>query len=244
MRIYDRYGGSPQRAEEDRRRDYIHTCLKPVKCACLCTAVLALVWMLAPLQAFGTAAVCAAIFMYYSIRWDCLYSLRQNDLCTFGFDGREFALLGMNGRVRRAVEPGELRQIAIRRARRACWRTRIRRRHGYAGALFTRCGERRLVNGEKRFVAEPMALLEPIHPVQDKAKTGWEDAPMDVFLYSNIGFVVGGENRDVFISLLRNSACPVAIRREFYTLHRRRLDELFAQSGMDMSRLIIEEEES
>jgi hypothetical protein len=170
--------------------------------------------------------------------------LGQNDLYTFGFDGRNFAVLDISGKVKQVVKPAELEMIHILAAQMPGTRTRIwrgNRSRGF-GTPFTRFGEKKLVNGKKLFVDEPMALLLTKEQQQGR-NMYWMDIcypKSETLLYNNIGFVISGGNTKIFLKLLQNSACPVMMNREFYELHRERLDGLFAQANMDMGRLNIE----
>lgn len=244
MKIYDRYAGNAGAARRKQREFCTRRWLGMAFCIPMWLLLAGVAWFLASgmgamfLLFWGLVALPIILFV------ECIFPLRQNDLYTFGFDGQDFAVLGVSGKVKRLVKSGELEMIHILPAQCPATRIRYRRRGGGSHALFTRFGEKKLVNGKKRFVHKPMALLLTKEQPQDKGLT-WQDSVYpkpETLLYNNISFVIGGGNAKIFRKLLQSSACPVMVNREFYELHKERLDELFAQAGMIPERLQIDEE--
>ena len=245
MKIYDRYAGSPQAARREQREFCTKRWIGMAICIPLWLLLLGAAWFLVS----GTGAMFflfwGLVVLCFILFSECILPLRQNDLHTFGFDGRDFAVMGVNGKVKRLVKCGELEMIHILPAEKSATRIRYRRWGGSRRAIFSRFGEKKLVNGRKRFVHEPMALLLAKEHLQYDG-LDWRDiyyAGSGTFLCNNVGFVIGGSNVKIFLKLLQNSTCPVMTNREFYELHKEMLDELFAQAGMDMRRLMIEGDE-
>lgn len=244
MKIYDRYAGSAGEARREQKQFYIQRWLGLVGGILLWLLLLwaACFWIpTAGVRFFLFWVLVALAIMLFD---ECISPLRQNDLYTFGFDGKDFAVLGVSGKVKRLVKCGELEMIHILPAQGPATRIRYRRRSGGKHALFFRFGERKRVNGKKRFVHEPMALLLTKEQPYDK-KLDWTDRvhpSPEHLLYNNIGFVISGGNTKIFLKLLKNSACPVMTNRKFYELHKEMLEKLFAQAGMDMNRLQIDGE--
>jgi len=188
---------------------------------------------------WGLVVLCFILFD------ECIFLLRQNDLHTFGFDGRDFAVMRVNGKVKRTVQPEDLEMIHILPAEKPVTRIRYRRRGGGRHAIFTGFGKKRMVAGKRCFIHEPMALLITKEQPQDRGFS-WTDRAYpraETLLYNNIGFVISGGNVKIFLKLLESSTCPVMTNRKFYELHKERMEELFAQAGMDMRRLMIEGDE-
>lgn len=244
MKVYDRYGGSAGAARRGQREFCTKRWLGLAGCIILWLLLLGVTYFLVPETGtwfflfWGPVVLVAILFI------ECIFPLRQNDLYTFGFDGRDFAVMGVSGKVKRLVKCVDLEMIHILPAQWPLTRVRYRRRSGGWHALFSPFGEKRLVNGKKCLVHEPMALLLSKQQPNDK-KLNWEERAYprpETLLYNNVGFVIGGGNAKIFLKLLKSSACPVITNRKFYELHREMLDELFAQVGMDIKRLQIDGE--
>lgn len=245
MKLYDRYAGSATAARREQRKFCTKRWIGMAVCIPLWLLLFGAAWFLVSdtggmfFLFWGLVVLCFILFS------ECIFPLRQNDLHTFGFDGRDFAVMGVNGKVKRLIKSSDLEMIHILPAEKPATRIRYRRRGGGRHAIFSRFGEKKLVNGRKRFVHEPMALLLTKEHLQ-RDGLGWQDfyyAGPGTFLYNNVGFVIGSGNVKIFLKLLESSACPVMTNREFYELHKEMLDELFAQAGMDMRRLMIEGDE-
>jgi len=244
MKVYDRYGGSATAARRKQRKFCTRCWLGMAGCLTL--------WPLLLGTAFFQVSATGAKFLLFwglvalsvILLAECILPLRQNDLCTFGFDGKDFAVLGVSGKAKRLVKSGELEMIHIIPAQRPATRIRYRRRGGGSHALFFRFGEKRMVNGKRCFVHAPMALLLTKEQPQDRGLT-WQNnvyPKPETLLYNNVGFVIGGGNIKIFLKLLQNSTSPVMMNREFYELHKEMLNELFARAGMNPERLQIDEE--
>lgn len=244
MKIYDRYAGSAKAARREQRK----FCTRRWIAMAVCVPVWLLLAGAARFVVSGTGTMFflfwGLVVLCFILFSECILPLRQNDLYTFGFDGRDFAVMGVNGKSKRIVKPEELEMMHIVPANKPVTRIRYRRRGGGRHAIFTRYGEKKLVNGRKRFVHEPMALLLTKEQPQDRGLS-WTDHVYpnpETLLYNNIGFIIGGENTRIFLKLLQNSTCPVMMSREFYELYKEMLNELFARAGMNPERLQMDEE--
>ena len=246
MKIYDRYGGSSANAQAERRAAFLKICLKPVGYGLVWLALLGIAYIAEKESAVSRIFVWGAVCIIALTVEECLRPLRGNDLFTFGYDGRNFAAMGINGKPRRIVDVEKLGRIRIVEAKAPYRRSKQKLRYSGSFAIYERYGARKRINGKKRFVADAMALLEPRDYGRRKYSKWVEDWVLDItgeFLCGNVGFVLRGENKKVFIRLLKSTDCPVIIRRDFYSLHQKLLDKLFAQAGMDMRRLMIEGDE-
>lgn len=215
-----------------------------IACILLWLSLLGTAWFLVPGKGAMFFLFWGLVVLTILLFRECIFPLRQNDLYTFGFDGRDFAVMDVSGKVKRLVKSGELEMIHILPAEKPATRIRHRRWGGGMHAIFTHFGEKKLVSGKKRFVHEPMALLVTKEQPQNKGMT-WQDiyySGPQTFPYNHIGFVIGGGNVKIFLKLLQNSACPVLMSRKFYELHKERLDELFAQADMNPNRLQVDGE--
>jgi len=246
MKIYDRYGGRSAQAQADRRAALLKIWLKAAGYILAWLALLGMAHLLESEGAFRKILILGGLCVFVLILEECVRPLRENDLFTFGYDGHNLALMGIGGKPRTIISPEELNCIRIDEASRPFRRHKQSLRYFGRISVFERYGERRKIQGKKRFVAEPMVLPEPRIRC-GKDYPGWLKRtivdPDGEFLCWNVGFVPKGENKQVFVRLLQDTRCPVVIRRDFYHLHRRLLDGLFEQSGMDMGRLVLEGKE-
>lgn len=244
MKIYDRYAGSAKAARRGQRKFCTRRWIAMAVCIPVWLLLAGAAWFLVS----GTGAMFflfwGLVVLSFILFSECILPLRQNDLYTFGFDGQNFAVMGVNGKAKRLVKPENLEMIQIIPAEKPATRIRYRRRGGGRHAIFTRFGKKKLVNGRKRFVHEPMALLLAKEQRQDRGLS-WTDyvyPSPETLLYNNIGFVIDSGNAKIFLKLLQSSTCPVIISNRMYGLHRGLMDELFVHSGMDMNRLKVVEE--
>lgn len=177
--------------------------------------------------------------------------LAEKELCdawVYGVKDGKFLILNVMYKVIRAIAPKEVREIRILPAYRPDSR-RIRT----GGRHEARTWFKPMLEPQKRvnhaeFAYYPMAVL-----YTGKGKVDWnqyedaalyrlQDAGFHELLQKQLAIVPHGENFAPFVHLLQNSSCPVIISRRMYDLHEGLMVQLFVHSGMDMSRLRIEEE--
>lgn len=245
MKVYDRYGGSPAHARSARRAAFLTIILKLIGYCLVWLAVLGAAHLAGRERTFWYILILGGPALLGLIAAECLYPLLENDLLTFGYDGRSFAVLGIRGKARRVIAVDQIGCIRLEEACSPFGRGKRTVRFFGRAAIYEPYGERRRIRGKKRFLADVMVLPEP-RDYRGKEYPGWMEKifihKTGEFLCSHVGFIPRGENRRIFVRLLADTRCPVVIRRDFYRLHRRRLDALFGEAGLDMNRLRIDGE--
>lgn len=256
MQIFDRYNADAverkryearlEKARYSLREDYdrLGNLTVALFIVCFALAIALGIWGgEIPAAAAWTLGGAAALFLiaaftgYYFV--DKTGNDEWPDLYIYGMEAGDFLLLNPLYEEMERIRPGQVREIRILAAMKPTTRQwHIGRHYGevthyeYFGET-TEAGET---------IAFPMAVL--CTHVED-FDWRWIDDP--IFrrdLQKMLTFVPFGENKQPFLHLLKNTACPVFIVREVYDAHQPALDELFINSGMDLSRLQFMQEET
>ena len=199
----------------------------------------ALIAVLAVLAGF---TLIAAFVMYHRVV-DKIGDDEKTDLYIYGMEGGDFLLLNPLYEEMERISPGRVQEIRILAAMRPTTRqTYIASKTYREVTHYEYFGENTENGGEHETVPYPMAVLCTAAKDFDWR---WIDDP--IFrrdLQKWLTFVPLGENAPNFVHLLQNTSCPVYLVQEVYHHYWPRLDALFTQSGMDLSRLQIMQEET
>lgn len=259
MKIYDRYYGDPtsernRYMKEEGNARFSALMQNKIGIGIILACLAALEIFLACRGDFdsdiGMIMVCIPILAIMMVWW--FRRLRRKcDAWIYGMKDGKFLMLNTVYETIRRIAPGDVREIRILPACRPDTRT-IRTRYEKSGyesiTWFKPVLEPQKRENHAGFTYYPMAVL-----YTGKAHMDWnryedatlfrlQDAGFHELLQKQLVIVPHGENREPFVYLLQNSTCLVIISARMYGLHREMMDQMFIQSGMDMSRLVIEEE--
>ena len=194
------------------------------------------------LGAMAVLTLIAAIVVYHRVV-DKTGDDEKPDLYIYGMENGDFLLLNPLYEEMERIHPGEVQEIRILNAMRPTTRQkRIAPKTYREVTHYEYHGENTENGGEHETVPYPMAVLCTAAKDFDWR---WIDDP--IFrreLQKWLTFVPLGENAPNFVHLLQNTACPVYLVQEVYHHYWPRLDSLFTQSGMDLSRLQVMQEET
>lgn len=199
----------------------------------------------AVIAVLATAAVLAfvAAFIVYYLVVDKTGDDEKLDLYIYGVESDDFLLLNPLYEEMERIHPGEIQEIRILAAMRPTTRQKHIDTRTYREIThYEYFGEGTENGSEHETTPYPMAVLCTGAKDFDWR---WIDDP--IFrrdLQQWLTFVPLGTNAQNFVHLLRNTACPVFLVQEVYHSYWPQLDALFTQSGMDLSRLQIMQEET
>ncbi len=178
----------------------------------------------------------------------------------FAADSKGFAALNVLGIVHRRIPFESIRKIMLLEGWHPVKSTiPLTQYDSYVELSWSRMTVRRTIDGKEKHIPELVAGLltarsdlrpsdyslarYPLGARYSASAHAMHLAKMDCV--SNewrselLAFVPRGDNRSLFVRLLRRTKCPVTVSEKMYRLHKERIDLLFERAEADPSRLRI-----
>ncbi len=256
-RIFGRYTGNARHARLERWLDFVMGAGYFLFAVALMAAT---VWIFQnlqkPLSAVGIFTVITGLF--------CLtcgvLTLFSDARHCFAADSKGFAALNVLGIVHRRIPFESIRKIMLLEGWHPVKSTiPLTQYDSYVELSWSRMTIRRTIDGKEQRIPELVAGiftarsdLRPSNRALPFYLQGTRySAAIHAARLAKVGcvsnewrsnllvFVPRGDNRRLFIRLLRRTKCPVTVSEKMYRLHKERIDLLFMQANADLSRLRI-----